>query len=66
MDLLSFTSNPATNNLPEVKGERQAIIRIVVDFPAPFSPKIAKVSPLLTLKVMSLTAQNSLNTFIKF
>jgi hypothetical protein len=54
-----MTSKFPTFRLPPDRGERQAIIRIVVDFPAPFSPKIEKVSP-------STTSNEILSTAVKF
>ena len=41
-------------------------ILIVVDLPAPFGPKNAKISPFLTSKEMSFTAVKSPNRLTKF
>jgi hypothetical protein len=50
------TSNPATVALPEVGCARVQSILMVVDFPAPFGPRIAKVSPCATSKAGAATS----------
>ena len=52
----SRTSNPHTLTLPEVGGMKPVIMRIVVDFPAPFGPRKPSTSPFPTSNETSSTA----------
>jgi len=47
---------PNTERVPEVLGEMQVIIFIVVVLPAPFGPRNPKISPFFTVKWMPATA----------
>ena len=51
---------------PEVGGMTPVIIRIVVDFPAPFGPKKPKISPRLTVNETPFTARLGPNSFMRF
>src|SRR3989344_959403 len=53
------------NIVPELGFNKVVSIRIVVVFPAPFGPKNANISPLLTSKEILFTAIKSLNFFTK-
>src|ERR1041384_4775697 len=48
--------NPPIATSPSVGGIKPVIMRMVVDFPAPFGPRNPSTSPLLTLKDTSSTA----------
>src|SRR4051812_38628207 len=50
---------PRIESTPPVRGETQAIIRMVEDFPAPFGPRKPKDSPLATSMSMPATASTS-------
>ena len=52
------TSIPSTVSSPEVTGETQVIIRMVVVLPAPLGPRKPKHSPARTEKEMPSTAVN--------
>ena len=52
--------------LPLVEANKVVSILIVVDFPAPFGPKKANISPFLTLNETSFTAVKSPNFLVKF
>ena len=53
------TSWPAMRAFPAVIGISVVIMRISVDFPAPFGPSSPKISPSFTLKETSSTAVKS-------
>ena len=53
------TSCPAMRAFPAVIGISVVIMRISVDFPAPFGPSSPKISPSFTLKETSSTAVKS-------
>src|SRR5579885_3304615 len=52
-------SMPSTRSCPEVTGDTQAIIRIVVVLPAPLGPRKPNTSPRPTLKSTPSTATRS-------
>jgi hypothetical protein len=56
---------PSTVRLPEVFGETQAIIFMVVVFPAPFGPRNPKTSPFRTEKAIPFTATIVPKVFFK-
>ena len=49
---------PITVSSPEVTGDEQAIMRMVLVLPAPFGPRKPNASPTRTSKSMALTAVN--------
>src|ERR1700674_1872273 len=53
------TSCPSTRTAPAVIGISVVIIRINVDFPAPFGPSSPKISPSFTANEISSTAVNA-------
>ena len=57
---------PATKTSPESFSRSPQMIFIVVDFPAPLTPKNANSEPRSTSNEMSLTALISPNDFFKF
>src|SRR5262245_6330222 len=52
-------SKPLTTAVPDVGGSSVVIMRISVDFPAPFGPSRPKISPVSTENVTWLTAVKS-------
>ena len=54
-------SIPRIRSSPEVTGLTEAIIRIVLDLPAPLGPRKPKASPRRTSTSMPLTASKSPN-----
>src|SRR5262245_35757362 len=59
-------SNPPTDTLPDVGGKKPVILRMFVDFPAPFGPRKPSTSPRSTEKEMPSTARLAANTFTRF
>ena len=59
-------SCPSMTAVPEVGGRNPVIIRIVVDFPAPFGPRNPRTSPSLTEKETPFTAWKSPKLFFRF
>ena len=55
----SSGSRPRMDNSPPVRGDTQAIIRIVDDLPAPFGPRNPNDSPRATSRSMPATASTS-------
>ncbi|OQC26274.1 MAG: hypothetical protein BWX70_02358 [Verrucomicrobia bacterium ADurb.Bin070] len=51
--------------VPAVGGMNPVIIRIVVDFPAPFGPRKPRTSPFSTEKETPLTAWNEPKSFLR-
>jgi hypothetical protein len=54
-------SIPSTCSSPPERGETQAIMRIVEDFPAPLGPRKPNTSPRATSTSMPRTASNAPN-----
>lgn len=59
-----ITSKPHISALPEVSGIRVESIFMVVDFPAPFTPRKPRSSPFSTVKDMPFTALKSPYCFV--
>ena len=57
---------PSITAVPDVGGRNPVIIRIVVDFPAPFGPRNPSTSPSLTEKETPFTASKSPKLFFRF
>src|SRR5713101_9760386 len=57
---------PPTDTLPSVGGMKPVIIRMVVDFPAPFGPRNPSTSPRSTENDTPSTARFGPNVFTKF
>src|SRR6266581_3069968 len=57
---------PPTDTLPSVGGMKPVIIRMVVDFPAPFGPRKPSTSPRSTENDTPSTARFGPNVFPKF
>src|SRR6266436_9400481 len=62
----SIMSKPPTLTVPEVGGMNPVIIRIEVDFPAPFGPRKPSTSPRSTENDTPSTARFGPNVFTKF
>ena len=56
---------PQMAAVPDVGGMKPVIIRIVVDFPAPFGPRKPSTSPFSTAKEMPLTASKLPKRFFR-
>ena len=52
--------------VPAVGGRKPVIIRMVVDFPAPFGPRKPRTSPAATEKDTPFTAWNEPKSFFRF
>ena len=59
--LVCWFEDCCKDSVPLVGGRSVTIMRISVDFPAPFGPSRPKISPSLTSKLMPLTAVKSPN-----
>ena len=59
------TSYPITSAFPDVGRISVVSMRMRVLFPAPFGPRIPKISPCLTLKLRSSSAVKSPNFFVR-
>ena len=59
-------SCPSMTAVPDVGGRKPVIIRMVVDFPAPFGPRKPSTSPSLTEKDTPFTAGKSPKFFFRF
>ena len=57
---------PHISAVPDVGGMKPVIIRMVVDFPAPFGPRNPSTSPFLTSKEIPLTASKEPKLFFRF
>src|SRR5713101_7666420 len=57
---------PPTDTLPSVGGMKPVIIRMVVDFPAPFGPRNPSTSPRSTENDTPSTARFGPNVFTRF
>src|SRR5258708_39563196 len=57
---------PTTDTLPSVGGMKPVLIRMVVDFPAPFGPRKPSTSPRSTENDTPSTARFGPNVFTKF
>ena len=62
----SIMLNPPTVTVPSVGGMKPVIIRIDVDFPAPFGPRKPSTSPRSTANDTPSTARFAPNVFTKF
>jgi hypothetical protein len=56
---------PKTRSVPEVRGDKHAIIFMVEVFPAPLGPRNPKTSPFFTVKLIPSTAFILPNVFFR-